>query len=176
MDYINATTGTVSAICAVAALVIGLFAAHVFTGAPKTPHASTTRRDTVPCHARYPLVLQIPPKTGARVGVTVEAKCAIPVGLTYLVVEKIPNVDPKNPHPVYFVKAAIPYLKVGQTSSKKFVLKEPVGTRAQFLVISADNGGLKALSQNQVVDNGILFLPSGAIQESPLYWHTKGWQ
>jgi hypothetical protein len=46
----------------------------------------------------------------------------------------------------------------------------------EFWVISVDNGGLRALSQNQVIDNGILFLPSGTIQESPVYWHTKGWE
>jgi hypothetical protein len=176
MDYINLTTGTVSAICAIVALVVGLVAAKVFTGPPKTSHINMPQHATVRCHASYPLVLQIPPKTGAHVGVTVEAVCAVPVGVTYLVIEKIPNVDPGNPHPVYFVKATIPHLEVGQTSSKDFVLKESIGTKAEFWVISVDNGGLRALSQNQVVDNGILFLPSGTIQESPLYWHTKAWQ
>jgi hypothetical protein len=67
--------------------------------------------------------------------------CAVPAGLAYLVIEKIPNVDPDNPHPVYFVKATIPHLEVGQTSSKDFVLKEPIGTKAEFWVISVDNGG-----------------------------------
>ena len=176
MDYINLTTGAVSAICAIVALVVALVAAKVFTGPSKTPHSNTTQHATARCDASYPLVLQIPPKTGAHVGVTVEAVCAVPVSLTYLVVEKIPNVDPANPHPVYFVKASIPHLEVGQTSSKDFVLNEPIGTKAEFWVIGVDNGGMRALSQNQVVDNGILFLPSGTIQESPLYWHTKGWQ
>ena len=176
MDYINLTTGVVSAICAIIALVVGLVAAKVFTGPSKTPHRNTTQHATVRCSASYPLALQIPPKTGAHVGVTVEAVCAVPVGLTYLVIETIPNVDPDNPHPAYFVKATIPHLKIGQTTSKNFLLKEPIGTKAEFWVISVDNGGLRALSQNQVVDNGILFLPSGTIQESPVYWHTKGWQ
>lgn len=176
MDYINLTTGALSAICAIIALVASLVAAKVFTGPSKTPRSNMTQRATVRCHASYPLVLQIPPKTGAHVGVTVEAVCAVPAGLTYLVIEKIPDVDPENPHPAYYVKATIPHLKVGQTSSKDFVLKEPIGTKAEFWVISVDNGGLRALSQNQVVDNGILSLPSGTIQESPLYWHTKGWQ
>jgi hypothetical protein len=176
MDYVNLTTGAVSAICAIIALVIGLVAAKVFAVPSKTPHSSMTQHATVRCHASHPLVLQIPPKTGAHVGVTVEAVCAVPVGLAYLVIEKIPNVDPDNPHPVYFVKATIPHLEVGQASSKDFVLKEPIGTKAEFWVISVDNGGLQALRQNQVVDNGMLSLPSGTIQESPLYWHTKSWK
>lgn len=128
------------------------------------------------CHAPYPLVLQIPPETGAHVGVTVEAVCAVPAGRTYLVIEKLPNVDPTNPHPVYFVKATISYLHIGQTSSKDFVLNEPIGTKAGFWVIGVNEGGLKALKQNQVVDSGILFLPSGTIQESLISQHTKGWQ
>jgi hypothetical protein len=176
MDYINLTTGAVSAVCAIIALVVGLVAAKVFTGSSKTPHSNTTQHAAVRCYSSHPLLLQIPPKTGAHVGVTVEAVCAVPVGPTYLVIEKIPNVDPHNPHPAYFVKATIPHLEVGQISSKDFVLKEPIGTKAEFWVISVDNGGLRALSQNQVVDNGILFLPSGTIQESPIFWHTKGWQ
>jgi hypothetical protein len=130
----------------------------------------------VQCHASYPLVLQIPPETGAHVGVTVEALCAVPAGRTYLVIEKLPDVDPANPHPVYFVKATIPYLRIGQTSSKDFVLNEPIGTRAEFWVISVDNGGWRALNQNKVVDNGVLYLPSGTIRESVITWHTKGWQ
>jgi len=128
------------------------------------------------CREPFPLVLQIPPQTGAQVGVTVEAVCAVPAGRTYLVIEKVPDVDPSNPHPVYFVKASIPRLKAGQTSSKSFELKEPVGTSAQFWVISVDSGGLQALSQNQVVDQGHLYLPTGTIQESAISWHRKGWQ
>jgi DNA-binding XRE family transcriptional regulator len=134
------------------------------------------QRHIVQCHEPFPLSLQIPPETGAHVGVTVEAVCAVPAGRTYLVIEKIPDVDPTNPHPVYFVKASIPRLKIGQTSSRDFELKEPVGTSAQFWVVSVDNGGLQALNQNQVVDNGHLFLPSGTIQESSVSWHRKGWQ
>jgi transcriptional regulator with XRE-family HTH domain len=135
-----------------------------------------TQRHAAPCNAAYPLVLQIPPQTGAHVGVTVEAVCDVPADRTYLVIEKIPDVDPTNPHPAYYVKATIPHLTTSQTSSKEFILKEPVGTRAEFLVISVDNGGLRALGQNQVVDHGILFLPSGTIQASPIVWHTKGWE
>lgn len=134
------------------------------------------QHQAVRCRAPFPLVLQIPPETGARVGVTIEAVCAVPAGRTYLVIEKLPDVDPSNPHPVYFVKASIPRLKIGQTSSRDFELKEPVGTRAQFWVASVGNGGLQALNQNQVVDNGHLYLPSGTIQESSISWHRKGWQ
>ena len=83
---------------------------------------------------------------------------------------------PKTAKHQYFVKASIPRLKIGQTSSRDFELKEPVGTRAQFWVASVDNGGLQALNQNQVVDNGHLYLPSGTIQESSISWHRKGWQ
>jgi transcriptional regulator with XRE-family HTH domain len=128
------------------------------------------------CHARYPLVLQIPPQTGTDVGVTVEAVCAVPAGRDYLVMEKLPDVDRSNPHPVYFVKAVIPHLNTRQVSSRNFVLKEPVGTSAEFWVISVDNGGWQALHQNNVVDAGSLFLPSGTIQESRISWHKKGWQ
>jgi hypothetical protein len=105
----------------------------------------------------------------------VEAVCAVPAALAYLVIEKVPNVDPDNPHPVYFVKATIPHLEVGQTSSKDFVLKEPIGTKAEFWVISVDNGGCEPSAKIRVVDNGMLSLPSGTIQES-LYWHTKSWK
>ena len=78
--------------------------------------------------------------------------------------------------PVYFVKTTIPHLKAGQASSKNFELKEPVGTSAQFWVISVDNGGLQALNQNQVIDQGHLYLPSGTIRQSAVSWHKKGWQ
>lgn len=139
----------------------------------KSPQSTTTQHTAVRCSASYPLVLQIPPETGANVSVTVKAVCATPAGMTYLVIEKIPNVDPKNPHPVYYIKATIPHLDAGQTSSENFVLNEPFGTKAQFWAISVDGDGLRALSQNQVVDNGVLALPPGALQESPLYWHTK---
>jgi hypothetical protein len=121
--------------------------------------------------------LQIPAKTGSRVGVTVEAVCDTPADRNYLVVEKLPDVDPhSNPHAVYYVKTTIPHLAVGHASSKNFVLKEPVDTRAQFWVISVDSGGLQALSQNQVVDHGVLYLPSGTIQETAVTWHVKGWE
>ena len=139
----------------------------------KSPQSTTTQHAAVRCSASYPLVLQIPPETGANVSVTVKAVCATPAAMTYLIIEKIPNVDPKNPHPVYYIKATIPHLDAGQTSSENFVLNEPFGTKAQFLAISVNGDGLRALSQNRVVDNGILSLPPGALQESPLYWHTK---
>ena len=62
MDYINLTTGAVSAICAIIALVVGLVAAKVFAGPSKTPHSNMTQHATVRCHASHPLVLQKPPK------------------------------------------------------------------------------------------------------------------
>lgn len=139
----------------------------------KTPQSTATQHTVARCSASYPLVLQIPPETGANVSVTVKAVCATPAGMTYLVIEKIPNVDPKNPHPVYYIKATIPHLDAGQKSSENFVLNEPFGTKAQFLAISVNGDGLRALSRNQVADNGILSLPPGALQESPFYWHTK---
>lgn len=135
-----------------------------------------SQRHTAACDAPYPLTLQIPPQTGSRVGVAVEAVCDVPSDRTYLVIEKLSDVDPHNPHPAYYVKATIPHLATGQASSQNFVLREPVGTRAQFWVISVDNGGLEEIKQNQVADHGILYLPSGAIQETLISWHTKGWE
>lgn len=157
-----------------ALIIVGIAAAAGIASASIWP--IVTQHPTAGCHARYPLVLQIPPQTGAHVGVTVEAVCAVPTGRDYLVLEKVPDVDPSNPHPVYFVKAVIPHLNIRQISSKKFVLKEPVGTSAEFWVISVDNGGWQALHQNNVVDDGSLFLPSGTVQESRISWHKKGWQ
>ena len=128
------------------------------------------------CHVAYPVILHIPAETGTSVGVTVEAACNLDPDRTYLVVEKIPDVDPANPHPAWYIKAQLPHLAANQTNSQDFDIKEPVGTWAEFYVISVDNGGLQALSQNQVVDNGILQLPSGTRQESIISWHLKGWQ
>jgi transcriptional regulator with XRE-family HTH domain len=130
-----------------------------------------------PCRAAYPVTLDIPSQTGSSVGITTRASCDLISGRTYLVMEELPNVDPKrNPHPVYYIKAQIPYLKAGQASSAQFILKEPVGTKAEFFVVSVDNAGFRALGQNQVVDNGILQLPLGTRQESSASWHLKGWQ
>jgi transcriptional regulator with XRE-family HTH domain len=128
------------------------------------------------CHAAYPVVLHIPAETGTSVGITAEAVCNLDPHRTYLVVEKIPDVDPKNPHPAWYIKAQLPHLDANQANSQNFDIKEPVGIRAEFYVISVDNGGLQALGQNQVVDNGILQLPSGTRQESTISWHLKGWQ
>jgi transcriptional regulator with XRE-family HTH domain len=133
-------------------------------------------REAATCHATYPVILQIPAQTGTSVGITAEAVCNLDPDRTYLVVEKIPDVDPKNPHPAWYIKAQLPHLDANQANSQKFDIKEPVGTRAEFYVISVDNGGLQALYQNQVVDNGILQLPSGTRRESHINWHLKGWQ
>lgn len=127
------------------------------------------------CHAADPVVLQIPAETGTSVGITTEAICSLDPDRTYLVMEKVPDVDPANPHPAWYIKAQLPHLDANQTSPQNFDIREPVGTMAQFYVISVDNGGLQALSQNQVVDNGILQLPVGTRRESIISWHLKGW-
>lgn len=127
------------------------------------------------CHTADPVVLQIPAETGTSVGITTEAVCSLDPNRTYLVVEKVPDVDPTNPHPAWYIKAQLPHLDANQTNSQNFDIKEPVGTRAEFYVISVDNGGLQALGQNQVVDNGILQLPAGTRRESIISWHLKGW-
>jgi transcriptional regulator with XRE-family HTH domain len=131
---------------------------------------------TATCHAVYPVLLYMPAETGTSVGITEEAMCSLDPDRTYLVVEKIPDVDPVNPHPAWYIKAQLPHLDASQTNSQYFDIKEPVGTRAEFYVISVDTGGLQALGQNQVVDNGILQLPFGTRQESIIRWHLKGWQ
>lgn len=133
-------------------------------------------REAATCHTAYPVVLQIPAKTGTSVGITTEAVCNLDTDRTYLVVEKIPDVDPTNPHPAWYIKAQLPHLDANQTNSQNFDIREPVGTLAEFYVISVDNGGLQVLYQNQVVDNGILQLPSGTRRESVIRWHLKGWQ
>jgi hypothetical protein len=51
--------------------------------------------------------------------------------------------------------------------------KEPVGTEAEFFVISVNHNELEALRKHQVVDNGILKLPPGAQVESVKQGHVK---
>jgi hypothetical protein len=177
----------IGVIATVIGVVAGLVLHHgsgppVATGSskPSTPTVQPTghRSTTAPtgCRARYPVILQIPPETGSSVGITSEAVCNLEANRTYLVIEKLLDVSaPSNPHSVYFVKATVPHLKTGQVSSAQITLLEPVGARAYFYVISVDKGGYRALQQNRVVDNGILFLPQGTRQESTMRYHVKGW-
>jgi hypothetical protein len=132
-------------------------------------------RSPQPCRAAYPVDLQIPAQTGGSFGVTMKANCTLDPDRTYLLVEEIPNVDPKNPHPVYFVKAELSPMKSGGNTSAQLLIKEPVGTRAEFFVISVDPAGNRALGQNRVVDDGALQLPEGHRQESAVMWHERGW-
>lgn len=129
------------------------------------------------CRASYPVTLEIPSKTGSSVGITTGANCDLDRSRTYLVIEEIPKVSRlTNPHPVYFVKARLHYLMARQAESAQFILKEPVGTWAEFFVISVNNVELLALQQNQVRDHGILQLPNGTRTVSRVSWHMKAWE
>jgi transcriptional regulator with XRE-family HTH domain len=127
------------------------------------------------CPAVYPVHLEIPPETGPRVEVSFEAVCTLAAGRTYRVIEEVLDVDPSNPHHAYYVKADVPQLRAGQVSTAQFTLGEPVGTRADFFVVSVDNGGLRALGQNQVADHGLLFLPPATRRESRSEPHRRIW-
>jgi hypothetical protein len=117
---------------------------------------------------------QGPSETGSNVNATFRAHCTLSASREYVLIEMVPQVG-EPPHPVYFVKATLPRLMAGQAYRASFVINEPVGTRAEFYVISVPAGGIKELQENQVVDNGILGLPSSSRHESPVRWHTKGW-
>jgi transcriptional regulator with XRE-family HTH domain len=155
-----------AAIGAVAAAVV--LAAIIAVALVRRPHSAA-------CAAAYPVHLEIPAETGPHVEVSVEAACTLAADRAYRVVEEVLDVDPGNPHPAYYVKADVPYLRAGQVSTAQFTLGEPVGTRADFFVISVDNGGLRALGQNQVADNGLLFLPPATRRVSRLEPHRRIW-
>lgn len=127
------------------------------------------------CRSPHPVALFMPSETGSKVSATFQVNCTSSADRKYLLIEKVPHVGEPVSHPVYFVKATLPRLMAGQTHPASFVLKEPVHTRAEFYVISVTTGGMMALRQNQVVDHGILQLPSGWRRESSIRWHTKGW-
>jgi transcriptional regulator with XRE-family HTH domain len=64
------------------------------------------KRSTTPsCPLDYPISLYVPPQTGEIMDVTAEVKCGLASDRKYLIVEEVPNVDPRNPHPAYYVKA-----------------------------------------------------------------------
>ncbi|MGC5011450.1 helix-turn-helix domain-containing protein [Streptosporangium sp. DT93] len=134
------------------------------------------RSTTPPCAVDYPMSFYVPPQSGEVMDVTTEVKCVLASDRKYLVVEEVPNVDLRNPHPAYYVKAQILKTRVGESSVARLILKEPVGMRAKFYVISVDAAGERQMAQNHIVDNGLLNLPDGARQESPVSWHVKAWQ
>ncbi|MEU4831129.1 helix-turn-helix transcriptional regulator [Streptosporangium sp. NPDC023615] len=136
----------------------------------------TKRSTTPPCAVDYPVSLHVPPQSGEVMDVTAEVKCGLAPDRKYLVVEEVPNVDPRNPHPAYYVKSQILKTRIGESSVARLVLKEPVGMRAKFYVISVDAAGERQMEQNHIVDNGLLNLPDGTRQESPVSWHVKAWQ
>ncbi|GAB1817097.1 helix-turn-helix domain-containing protein [Herbidospora sp. RD11066] len=132
--------------------------------------------DRPPCALDYPISLYVPAQSGERMDVTAAIRCALPADRRYFVVEEVPNVDPRNPHPAFYVKARITEVRVGASSVLPMILKEPVGMRAKFSVISVDEAGERALEENRVIDNGLLDLPEGARQESAVTWHVKAWE
>ncbi|WP_112238893.1 hypothetical protein [Kribbella monticola] len=124
----------------------------------------------------HPVALHVPVKSGRNMGITAKADCGFAGKRTYILIEELPEVDPKNPHPVYFAKVQLPRLKTDETTSHQLLLEEPVGTKAKFYVISVDAGGAQAMEQNKVADEGLLQLPSGTRQESDTIWHVKEWE
>lgn len=136
-----------------------------------------TKRSTTPsCAVDYPVSLYVPPQSGEIMDVTAEVKCGLAPDRKYLIVEEVPNVDLRNPHPAYYVKAQILKTRIGESSVTRLILKEPVGMRAKFYVISVDAAGEREMEQNHIVDNGLLNLPDGTRQESAVSWHVKAWQ
>ncbi|MER5649293.1 helix-turn-helix transcriptional regulator [Streptosporangium sp. NPDC002524] len=136
-----------------------------------------TKRSTAPpCAVDYPVSLYVPPQSGEVMDVTAEVKCGLAPDRKYLIVEEVPNVDLRNPHPAYYVKAQVLKTRIGESSVTRLILKEPVGMRAKFYVISVDAAGERQMAQNHIVDNGLLNLPDGARQESAVSWHVKAWQ
>lgn len=124
-------------------------------------------------HHQYSAILQIPPTTGSHVHVTVEATRSFDPGRTYLVIEEVLDVDTNNPHPAYWVKAQIPSLKARQTSSRDFVIKEPITTVGDFFVASVNKSGLRILQEKYTAIYGALSLPPGTQLASPKIRHVK---
>ncbi len=135
-----------------------------------------SRDDRPPCALDHPISLHVPPQSGERMSVTAEIRCALPADRRYFVVEEVPNVDVRNPHPAFYVKAQVSEVRIGASSVLSMILKEPVTTRAKFYVISVDEAGERALEENRVIDNGLLDLPEGSRQESAVGWHVKAWE
>jgi hypothetical protein len=184
--FIVAVTGVIAAVPPFRNAVSGLFKnqSSASSAAQQTTRvaAGGNRGLTSPsgnqpgaCPAPHPVTLFIPRETGSHVSVTFQTNCNLSAARKYVLIEEIPHVGKPEPHPVYFVKAAVPSLQAGQTYPARFVLKEPVHTRAEFYVISVTTGGMEALRQNEVVDHGSLELPSGWRRESATEWHVKGW-
>jgi hypothetical protein len=139
-----------------------------------TPHATAPPTVTIPCRSTYPAMLDIPHETGSVVHASVLAACNFSDSRMYLVIEKVFDVSSNtNPHSVDFVKAPVSQLSAGQEDHVSFILREPVGTKATFFVVSVNHSELEALRKHQVVDHGILHLPSGARVESATEEHVK---
>ncbi|WP_410625914.1 helix-turn-helix domain-containing protein [Amycolatopsis sp. cmx-8-4] len=128
------------------------------------------------CTAAFPLELEMPGTTGATFGVTIKADCDGALERSYYLVEELPDVDPRNPHPAFFLKGEFGALTAGSSTSMQLLIREPVDTQAMFFVISVDSAGKRALGQNHVEDDGLLELPVGHRQESAMVWHRKGWE
>lgn len=128
------------------------------------------------CSAAFPLELQMPGTTGSTFGVTIKADCDGAPERSYYLVEELPDVDPSNPHPAFYLKGEFTALAAGNSTSMQLLIKEPVDTQAMFFIISVDSAGKRALGQNHVEDDGLLELPAGHRQESAMLWHRKGWE
>lgn len=128
------------------------------------------------CRADHPVALYVPAMSGRNMGITAKANCHFSQKRIYILIEELPDVDPKNPHSVYFAKVQLPALKTDEATAHQLLLEEPVGTKAKFYVISVDAGGARAMEQNKVVDQGLLQLPTGTRQESDIIWHLKQWK
>jgi hypothetical protein len=178
--------GLISALIAAAAVIVAaIIQSHPSPGAAgnlpatqrsrsATPHATAPPTVTTPCRSTYPAVLDIPHETGSVVHASVLATCNFSDSRMYLVIEKVFNVSSNtNPHSVDFVKASVSQLTAGQKDHVSFILKEPVGTKATFFVISVNHSELEALRKHQVADHGILHLPPGARMESTTEKHVK---
>jgi hypothetical protein len=172
----------VGGVCAVLGLVIALLAflfPHQAQDRPRPDKTPLTTAFPNPspttCRAGYPLALIMPERSGTSMDVTVRAACPLNSDRHYLLVEEVLNVDPTNPHPAYYVKHQLGELAASSNESFEILLREPVGTRATFQMISVGEAGLRALGQNHVDDNGVLELPPDSREESESRSHVKGW-
>jgi hypothetical protein len=158
-----------------AAAIVGVVGGLVFAESITSQDQLTPSlpRNTV-CQTLHPAILFIKPQGPSPATAKVVAACDFNNARIYLIIEKVINVSSNtNPHPVYFIKATLPHLQTGRAHTSRFVLKEPVGTEADFYVISVNHAGLLAMGQNQVVDHGILQLPAETRQESDIEVHIR---